>query len=103
MGWVATEKTRLKQTTGVAFGGCGRTGDAEVRHRQRCRHAATRRALQKALLDEEGLVHVLNGFLFLAHGNRERLDSHGTTTELLHDALQDAPVHLVEAPLVHAQ
>ena len=64
---------------------------------------AARGAGQKAGLDQERLVHVLDGVPFLAHGNRQGLDPHWPTGELLNDRLQDPAIHLVEPPLVHVQ
>src|SRR5688572_17557698 len=62
-----------------------------------------RRALQEPLLDEEGLVEVLDRAALLADRGGDRLDAGRTATILLDDRAQDLAVDLVEAVLVHLQ
>jgi len=60
-------------------------------------------ASQESELDQERLVHVLDGVFLLAHGHGQGLDPHRAAGELLDDGLQDPAIHLVESPLVHVQ
>ena len=64
---------------------------------------AARRALEEALLEEEGLVDVLEGVALLAHGGGDGLHAHRAAAELLDDGEQDLPVHRVEAGGVDLQ
>src|SRR5207302_1647972 len=76
---------------------------AEMLVRARRGAAAARRAGQEPLLHEERLVHFLQRSGILAHGGGDRGESHGAAVELLDDGLEDPPVHVVEAELVHVQ
>ena len=60
-------------------------------------------ALQEALLDEKGLVDVLDGAAFFAEGSGEGLDTDGSAVELVDDGLEVGAVHEVESSAVDAQ
>ena len=62
-----------------------------------------RRALQEALLDEVGLDDVLDGVARLGKRRGDRLDADRTTAEGFGNDGEIAPVHLVEAALVHLE
>ena len=62
--------------------------------------AAARGAGHEALLDEVGLVDLLDGAAVLAAGGGDGLDADRAAVELLDDDAQDAAAHAVEAQLV---
>ena len=64
---------------------------------------ALARALQEAPLDEEGLEHVLDDVALFADGRRQVVDADGAAVELVHDRLEHAAVHGVEALVVDAE
>src|SRR3546814_10794607 len=59
-----------------------------VHIRLRRRHAAARGAHQEALLDQEGLDHVLEGAALFAQRGGQRLDPDRAAVEGLHDDAQ---------------
>ena len=70
---------------------------------QFCHHTSSGGALDKALHDEEGLVHLLHGAGILAHGSGDGCDAHRTTLELVDDGQQDLIVDFIETVLVYIQ
>ena len=64
--------------------------------RRERRHAAARRALQIALLDEIGLEHILDGLGILADRMREVLQTDGAAREFLDHGEEQLAVHDVE-------
>src|SRR5712691_2061159 len=73
-----------------------RRDDAEVAVRGERGDAPAQRPLQEALLDEEGLEHVLDGFGVLADGVREVVEADRAARELLDHREQQLAVHDVE-------
>ena len=71
--------------------------------RQFRHHTSSRRALDKALHDEERLVHLLHGASILAHSRGDGGDAHRTTLELVDDGQQDLIVDFIETVLVDVQ
>ena len=71
---------------------------SQLRH-----HTATRRALDEALHDEEGLVNLLHSTCILSNGSSDGRDTHRTATELVDDGQQDLIVDLIETVLVDVQ
>src|SRR5919201_1495571 len=84
----------------VPEGDALRRGEAEVGIRAFGRDPRTLRPLQIALLEQVGLVDVLDGLGFLAHRRGERLESDGTAAELLGDGAEEAAVLVVESLVV---
>src|SRR2546422_4677915 len=82
--------------------GSGRS-ESEMPVRGSCGTAAARRAREKALLHQEGLVHLLERAGVLAHGGGDGREAYRPALELLDDGLQDPAVHVVEAELVHVE
>src|SRR5574341_168494 len=78
-------------------------GELEVGVSQSRGRPPPRGPCQEAELDQERLVHILDGVLFLADGNGQGLDPHRPAGELLDDGLENPAVHLVETPIVHVQ
>ena len=66
-------------------------------------HTTTRRALDEAFHNEEGLVDLFNGACILADGSGDSGDTHRTALELVDDGEQNLVVNLVEAILVDVQ
>jgi len=66
-------------------------------------HTTARRALEKAELQQVGLVDVLERALVLAERGRERLEPHRAAAVVLDGGDQQAAVELVEAEGVHLQ
>ena len=62
-----------------------------------------RRALKKALLQEEGLDDVLDRVARLGKRGGDRLDTNRTAGEFLGDHQQIAPVHQVKADAVDVE
>ena len=62
--------------------------------------AAARRALEQAALQQERLVHVLDGLGRLADRDRERAEPDRAARERAAQRVEDRPVDLVEAELV---
>jgi hypothetical protein len=60
-------------------------------------HAALRRALKIAFLNEERLVHFFQRFRLFAHGDGDRAHANGTAAVVFGHDTQHALVHLVEA------
>src|SRR5262245_60931505 len=78
-----------------------RTGlHAEVLVRALRRHAAARRAVEVALLDQERLVDVLDRAAILADRGGERVQPDGSPAVFLDERTQERAVHAVEAGLV---
>ena len=69
----------------------------------RQRLATAGRALDVALHDEEGFVHILDGRLILPYGHRERRQTHRAAVKLVDHRLQQALVHLIEAVVVNVE
>ena len=65
--------------------------------------AASGCAAYEALLDEEWLVHFLDGAGVLAHRGGDGGDAYGAALELVDDGEQDFVVNLVEAVLVDVE
>ena len=68
--------------------------------RVRRRDPTARCALEKAILYEEGFVHLLNGASVLADRRRYRAKSHGSAIEFLNDRAQQATIHVVESEMI---
>src|SRR5438874_3974548 len=66
-------------------------------------HPSPMGAHQQTLLDEEGLVHVFDGLLRLADGDRQRLETHWAAAEALTERAEHRTVDLVEPELVDAE
>jgi len=66
-------------------------------------HTTARRSLEKAELQQVGLVDVLKRALVLAERGRERLEPHRAAAVVLDGGDQEAAVELVEAEGVHLQ
>ena len=66
-------------------------------------HAATGRALDESLHDEERLIDLLYGACILADGGGDGRDAHGPALELVDDGQQDAVVYFVQTVLVDVQ
>ena len=67
------------------------------------RHATTGCAIQKALVDEEGLDDIFERALVLANGRGEGLEPNGAPVELLDDGQQNGAVQAVESGGVDIQ
>src|SRR5215470_13281647 len=78
---------------------CGMPGDgkAEIAETLAGEHAAARRALQQALLDEVGLDHLLDDVALLGERGGQRLHADRAAIVVLGDAAQEATVHGIEA------
>src|SRR5262245_53021703 len=76
LGVVAVEKSELRR---VAGGFC----EAEVAKGVRGEQTPARRALDEALLDQEGLDDLLDGVARLRQSGRDRLDPDRATTVVL--------------------
>src|SRR5687767_9791024 len=74
--------------------------EPEIVIRARCGDTATRRAIEKALLDEERLVHVLDRVFLFVNGGGKAVDAHRAAAELVDDRAQELPVDFVEAVVV---
>ena len=59
--------------------------------------ASPRSAFDEALLDEEGLVHLLDGAAVLSDGRGNRVDAHRPALELVDDGKQYLVVYLVQS------
>src|SRR5438132_5633584 len=81
---------------GEQLAGGGRRNDSEVAVSEGSCDAAAISPLQKALVDEKRLEHVLDGVALLADCGRQIVDAHRSTAELVEDALQKVAVHDVE-------
>jgi hypothetical protein len=66
-------------------------------------HAPARRPVEEAGLDEERLVHVLDGVPFLVDGGGQAVDADRAAAELVDDRPQQLAIDLVEAVLVHLE
>src|SRR5256885_7821358 len=73
-------------------GRLGRLGEPEVRERGRRRRATARSALDETLLEQVGLVDVLDRVLLLPDGDRERREADRAAAELRADRAEDLPV-----------
>ena len=70
----------------------------------RCRRdAPARGALQKSMLHEEGLVHLLDRVRVLADRRSYGVQPDWTAIKFLDDRLEDARVHVVEPELVDVE
>src|SRR5260221_10034012 len=69
----------------------GRRGrlETEMREGRGGRRAPPRGALDQSLLEQVGLVHVLDRVLLLPHRDRERREADGSARELEADRLED--------------
>ena len=65
--------------------------------------AAAGRAIQKALLHQEGLVYVFYGIDGLADGSCNRIEADGAAAEFLNDDLQNLAVRPIEAARIDFQ
>src|SRR5437867_7495359 len=70
---------------------------------ERRRLAPAWRALDEALLDEEGLVDLLQSRGFFSDHHRERVETDRTATILADQRLEQPAIHVVEAALVDLQ
>src|SRR6478735_7387594 len=77
--------------------------EPEVGERGRGGAAAARRALDETLLEQVGLVDVLDGVLLLPHRDGKGRQADGSAGELLADGAEQLAVERVEAGLVDAQ
>src|SRR5256885_13978108 len=68
---------------------------------ERCGDATARRSLEEAVLNEERLVHLLDGRGILADRGANVVESDRSTLEFLDDRLEDSRIHVVEPELVH--
>nr|GEU28642.1 hypothetical protein [Tanacetum cinerariifolium] len=91
------------QVPQFAVGVGARRRDAEVAVRGRRGHAAARRALQKALLDQVRFQHVLDGVGRFADGRRQVADAHRAAAELVQHRFEQLAVHDVEADRIHVE
>ena len=65
--------------------------------------AASGRAFDEALFDEERLVNLLDGACVFSYGCGYRVDSHGASLELVDDGGQDLVVYLVETIAIYVE
>src|SRR5262249_28745815 len=86
-----------------SLAGDGGRVQTDVRETGGGRDPSAGRALDQSALQEEGLVHVLDRFRSLAHGNRERAESDRAADEGTAQRIEDRPVDLVEAELVDVE
>src|SRR6266404_8351689 len=77
-----------------------RARKAEMRIGLTGQHAAARRALNQALLDQIGLDDFLDGIARFAERRRQSLDAHRPAIEALGDQREIAPVEGIEPALV---
>ncbi len=63
-------------------------------------HAAARRPVEKADLNQEGFVDLFDRVFLFAHRGGERADADRAAAELVDDGAQQPPVDLVEAARV---
>src|SRR6266700_1580217 len=80
-----------------------RTRKAEMHIGLPGQHAATRRALHQALLDQIGLDDFLDSIARFAERRRQSLDAHRPAIEAFSDQREIAPVEGVESALVDLQ
>ena len=66
-------------------------------------HPPPGRAHEEAALQQERLVHVLDGVGFFSDGHRQGGEPHRTSVELLQDEGEDLAVHAVETFVVHLE
>ena len=102
-----------RETADAAAGRAGLRRDAsrrragasktEVREGGRRRRAAPGGALDQPLLQQVGLVDVLDRVLLLAHRDRQRREADRAAGELPADRAEDLAVQAVKAPLVDLQ
>src|SRR5262245_1007884 len=72
-------------------------GQPEIRVGTRRGDPSPRRAVEKAGLNEERLVDVLDGVFLLVDGGGQAVDAHGPAAELVDDRPQQLAIELVEA------
>src|SRR5713101_4165912 len=105
-GWPGSEGAAPARALSVEdrglFGDLGRR-EAEMPIRARSGAATARRAGEKPLLHEEGLVHLFERPGVLSYRGRDGREPYRAAIELLDDGLQDPPIHVVEAELVHVE
>src|SRR5688572_16146402 len=77
--------------------------ETEVPETERRRDATARRPREEPLVDQERLDHVLERSLVLADRGRERLESHRTAAEPLHDRAHHEPVETIEAGAIDVE
>src|SRR6185312_16591371 len=77
-----------------------RRTQAEVRERRRGRGAPAGGALDQPLLEQVGLIDVLDRVLLLPHRDRERRETDRPAVELRADRAEDLAVEAIEAELV---
>ena len=59
-------------------------------------HAAPGRAIEKADLDKERLIHLFQGVLFLREASCQRIQPHRASVVFLDDGQQQAPIELIK-------
>src|SRR5215471_8289591 len=74
--------------------------EAEVAVRAPRRHASARRAVQKAVLNEERLVNIFDGVFFFADRGSNTANPDGASAELVDDGEQQFSIDLVESVFV---
>ena len=65
--------------------------------------ATARSPLEVALLDEEGLMGILDRMLVLSNRRGEGLEAGGSTREMLDEAEEEAPVEAIKARVVYVE
>src|SRR6185503_6945401 len=65
--------------------------------------AAALGAFQEPLLDEIGLIDVLQGSGILTHGHRYRAEPDRAAAELLDNDRKDPGIHVIQPELVHVE
>src|SRR5262245_25237921 len=93
-----------EQTLGTAARGALLTvglGVAEVSIGVRRRDPPARRALQEAVLYEEGLVYLFDCRHVLTDRRADVVEADRSAVEFLDDRLENSRIHVVETKLVH--
>ena len=78
-----------------------RRDESQVPEGGRGRDPAARRALQEALLDQEGLDHVFDGVTLFPDGCRQVVQPDGAAVELVQHGLEQFAVHEVKRSEEH--
>src|ERR1700679_510582 len=89
--WMRLEKSRL----------LARHGKPKVLISQPSSHAAARRAVQKANLDQERLIDFLKRVLFFGQRSSQRAQAHRAAIILLNNRQQQPAVNLVKAMRIY--
>ena len=74
-----------------------------MRERRLCGHPAARGPHQESLLEQIGLVDVLDRVGLLPHRHGQGREAHGPAAEFLADRREDVAVQAIEAGLVHLE